>query len=79
MFKLTGKTIFNNCNKIFDLGAKTQSLVKLYIKLTNHLLHMTSVAKCHNLHALSFFILLHCIKDSISNHHYVTVFPVLQC
>ena len=40
----------------FDLGAKTQSLVKLYyIKLTNHTLHVTRVAKCHNLHAVTLF------------------------
>ena len=33
----------------FDLGAKTQPLVKLYVKQTIHTLQVTCVAKCCNI------------------------------
>ena len=56
-----------------DFDAKAQALVKLYVKLTNHTLHMTRVATCcHNVHAV---ISLHTgIKDSIGTRHHVAIF-----
>ena len=62
-----------------------QSLVKRYVKQTNHTLHMTRVAKCcHNLHnCLHNITSLHRrIKDSIGKCHRVTIFPerlTLEC
>ena len=56
----------------FDLDAKTQPLVNLYVKLTNHTLPVTRVAKCHNLHTITF--LHRGIKDSIGKCHHVTDF-----
>ena len=51
----------------FNLGAKMPPFVKLYVRLTNHMLYMTRVAKCNNLHAVT---LLHSgIKDSIGKTH----------
>ena len=56
----------------FDLSAKTQTFVSLYVKLTNQPLHMTDVAKCHNLHAVT--SVHRGVLDNVGKYHHVSAF-----
>ena len=57
----------------FDLRVKTQLLVTFYVTLTNHTLHVTRVAICHNLHAIT--SLHRGLNDRISKSHHVSFSP----
>ena len=58
----------------FHLDAKTQLLVQLYVKVTNHTLHVTRVFKCcHSLHVVTSS--QRGTEDSIGKYHHVRFPP----
>ena len=67
---------WNHCQSLTFMS-KMQPLVKLYVELTNHMLHVTCVAKCcHNLHDVT--SLHRGIKDSIGKWYHVTKNNVIK-